>query len=1595
MKNFYRLLLFVWLSCFLMGSAVGQECPDSGASASLGDYTVGVSIDFTVDCACNADNNCAGAGISAAIYAACTTCPPPHQMNFTANGEGTSYFDAYGYTISVARTAISNGYHVFALVTHNGSAVNSYSSDITCSGSCPPPPCPNPCNPDCPDFDLCVCDPCSCVTCDDGDGCTANICVDGVCSYPSLCDDGDLCTTDACENGNCTHTLMNCDDGNLCTTDACVDGVCSNIAMNCDDQNPCTTDACVDGVCFNIPMNCDDQNLCTIDACVDGVCFNIPMNCDDQNPCTTDACIDGVCFNIPMDCDDQNPCTDDYCENGVCYHLPNTTTTVNFSDSTTCDGNAYFTDLSAGFSSQNWYWDFGDGSTSTDQNPAHYFSNSGNFNVCLTVSGYDACGNWVSNQSFCQNVSISTSCDDGNPCTIDACTNGVCANEPINCDDGDPCTTDFCDENGNCQHVYPPTPTTNFTFSTACYGNISFFGQAEGFSNIQSWAWNFGDGSTANEQNPTHTYNYSGNFTATLTVSGYDGCSLWYVIESSQTISVSTNCDDGNPCTIDYCDAAGCHNDYINCDDGNPCTYDYCDTNGNCQHDPISCNDYNDCTNDYCDENGVCHNDPNYGASFTNSSLDDCGNASFSNSSWGLSNINYSWNFGDGNTGAGENPSHVFASSGTYSVCLSVNAYNNCGQYFTTEICQTITVTVIPSPASATISPSGAAICSGDNLTFTCTADGATFFQWKNNGVDIPGETNSTFTATTAGTFSCTASNICGSAISNEEAVTITNPPASATITAGGATNICLGSNVNLACAAPNATDFQWKKDGNNISGATAANYLANQTGVFTCTASNFCGSATSNAIAVTVTNPISGATITASGATTFCQNGSVNLTCDAANAITFQWKKNGANIPGATNPTFSANETGSFTCEASNICGAVVSNAISVTVNQPPAAPIISANGSSILCTGSVLLTCTSAGATAFQWKKNGTNIAGATNATFSATATLGTATYTCAVSNICGNATAPGFYIHVGKPTAVSIAADGPTTICNGDSLTLTCTATAATSFQWKRGAVIVQTSASNIYEAKIAGSYTCTAINACGSTVSTAIVVTVRTAVIAAATATTFCLGGNVKLTCTAAGATAFQWKKDGTPIPGATTAIFTATQSGIYTCTAQFPCGSLTSNPIAVTVNTPPATPIISPSGTVNICSGSTVLTCTAAGATSFQWKKNAVNIAGATSSSYPANSTGTFTCYVANTCGNATTTPGTKVHLGNPTAVSIAAGGATTFCQGDSTTLTCTATGATSFQWKKGGIDIPGATASIFKAKIAGSYTCAAVNACGNTVSTNTISVNVFQPIASAVVTSNFQSFCTALILTCTAPNAATFQWQKLGTTWANIAGATAQNYTATAVGSYRCTATNVCGSMTSAPLVIAAASVALTRTGTICNGTSFLTATLTNCVAAPTNAFKWYKGTALVATTSVPTYILPAAGAGSYKVVVTLDAGCTRTSPVLAVTCAAGKPTGGSDKIISERNILENENFRLAPNPFGEVLKLTTEHISEQDFSVQIFDLTGKLFSEKTWPSGTQSIGFQSNEWQMGVYFIQIKNQSGEHIQTLRAVKME
>ncbi len=221
------------------------------------------------------------------------------------------------------------------------------------------------------------------------------------------------------------------------------------------------------------------------------------------------------------------------------------------------------------------------------------------------------------------------------------------------------------------------------------------------------------------------------------------------------------------------------------------------------------------------------------------------------------------------------------------------------------------------------------------------------------------------------------------------------------------------------------------------------------------------------------------------------------------------------------------------------------------------------------------------------------------------------------------------------------------------------------------------------------------------------------------------TTFC-GGSVTLTAPAA--TSYQWRVNGYNINGATSASVVASATGQYVCILNGTCGTIYSNAVYVNASGPP-TATITAGGPTSFCTGGSVLLSanTSPGLT-YQWKKTGVNISGATSSTYLATTTGTYSCQVFNACSG-TNSNAIVVNNQTPIAFINPASGAT-ICNGATQMFSTNSTPGYLYQWKLNGTNIVGATQSFYYATIAGNYSVQLTNAgCTTTTATSTLVVN--------------------------------------------------------------------------------------------------------------------------------------------------------------------------------------------------------------------------------------------------------------------------
>ncbi|MFI5171108.1 MAG: immunoglobulin domain-containing protein, partial [Chitinophagales bacterium] len=153
-------------------------------------------------------------------------------------------------------------------------------------------------------------------------------------------------------------------------------------------------------------------------------------------------------------------------------------------------------------------------------------------------------------------------------------------------------------------------------------------------------------------------------------------------------------------------------------------------------------------------------------------------------------------------------------------------------------------------------------------------------------------------------------------------------------------------------------------------------------------------------------------------------------------------------------------------------------------------------------------------------------------------------------------------------------------------------------------------------------------------------------------------------------------------------------------------------------------------IIYTDGPTTFCQGGSVnLLATHTGA-SLQWKKNGVDIPGATSSPFPVNKSGNYSAVTTSLCGTSTSTT-ININVNKNPNANITAGGATTFCAGGSVTLTEAPVGGSTYQWYKGASAIAGATSTNYIATTAGNYKCRVTKtASGCFKNSNTITVTV-------------------------------------------------------------------------------------------------------------------------------------------------------------------------------------------------------------------------------------------------------------------------
>jgi hypothetical protein len=233
-----------------------------------------------------------------------------------------------------------------------------------------------------------------------------------------------------------------------------------------------------------------------------------------------------------------------------------------------------------------------------------------------------------------------------------------------------------------------------------------------------------------------------------------------------------------------------------------------------------------------------------------------------------------------------------------------------------------------------------------------------------------------------------------------------------------------------------------------------------------------------------------------------------------------------------------------------------------------------------------------------------------------------------------------------------------------------------------------------------------------------------------VITASGPQTYCSGGSVTLTAPAG--TAWQWKLNSSNLFGANSQnLLVTTIGGVYTCIANTACGVIPSATASVIVRPVPSATVTA-SGPTTFCSlDSVILSANTGAGYTYKWYKYANLIAGATSSSYKATTSGKYKVEVTNVYSCSKKSTATTVTVNPLPTASITASGPTSFCAGDSVVLNATTnTPGSTFSWKRYSNVIAGATSATYSAKITGKYKAVVTSPAGCVRASNAINVAV-------------------------------------------------------------------------------------------------------------------------------------------------------------------------------------------------------------------------------------------------------------------------
>lgn len=517
-----------------------------------------------------------------------------------------------------------------------------------------------------------------------------------------------------------------------------------------------------------------------------------------------------------------------------------------------------YTSIFTDTSSQNvvsWFWDFGDGTTSTLQHPNHVYANPGSYNVSLTVTTSAGCTYTVTNNfaaTFAPLVALPTaSITSYNPPIVQFYSNTIGANawhwdfgdgttsslqNPLHQypSTGGPFDLSLIISNGTCHDTlfYPALvaggvgPNPVFSGGSSGSGSNTFNMNVPDpiggcgpfvvrFSNPVPFAvstlWSFGDGHQSLQTNPSHTYTNPGVYSVTLITTDANGVQdtvVWpdfvnvfdvvadFTYVTSSACSTSTlvldnnsiggsiynwNFGDGNLSNVFEPSHQYASNGYnylitLEVSDTNGCSATKTMTYYSSGSNPISSNKRKACAGEAI---------------------------SFSSNNPGFAS--YLWSFGNGDSSTSENPNYAYQTGGVFNVTLTVVDASQCTSVFVLPY-----QVEISNPVAAFTFNVTPASCNPPTVTFTNQSTGASSYLWNFGNGQFSGLANPQHTLATYGNHNVTLIAMSGSCADTLTLSNYANRPSIAAAFTYSQDRICYPITVQYTDQSVDAVSWLW-----------------------------------------------------------------------------------------------------------------------------------------------------------------------------------------------------------------------------------------------------------------------------------------------------------------------------------------------------------------------------------------------------------------------------------------------------------------------------------------------------------------------------------------------------------------------------------------------------------------------------------------------------------------------------------------------------------------------------------------------------------------------------------------------------------------